>query len=148
MLARPKEAHLSFADLEISRQIPVKDSLAAIARLIDWPALAVILAALYPSPVGRPSHPPLMLFQALLLRRWFRLSDPGLEAQLRDRLSWRRFCGLSLADRIPDETTFCRFRRRLQEAGLHDSLLQQVEEQIRAAGQSWPGRTDSPRTQI
>ena len=83
-----------------------------IQAAIDWRPIEAQLAALYP-PRGRPGHVPLTLFRALLLRRWFGLSDPGLEAGLRDRLSWQYFCGLSLLDPIPDETTFCRFRRRI-----------------------------------
>ncbi|MEJ1976325.1 MAG: transposase [Acetobacteraceae bacterium] len=45
--------------------------------------------------------------------QWYRLSDPELEEALADRLSFRRFVGLSLQDRVPDETTLCRFRGML-----------------------------------
>ncbi|MBL0922108.1 MAG: transposase [Phycisphaerales bacterium] len=44
-------------------------------------------------------------------------------AALLDRLSFRRFVGLSLNDGTPDETTFVRFRARLREADLDHRLF-------------------------
>jgi transposase len=138
MLPPAREPQLSFADLEISARRPAPDVLSFLSAAISWPAIAASLAALYPAGRGRPAHPPLVLFRALLLRRWFNLSDPGLEAGLRDRLSWQRFCGLALTDPIPDETTFCRFRGRLTRAGFGESLFRQVEEELRATGRRPP----------
>ena len=138
MLGRP-DPQLTFADLQGAARVPQADLLRRLQSAIDWPPIDAQLRGLYPSARGRPSHHPLMLFRALILQRWFKLSDPGLEAQLRDRLSWQYFCGLSLIDPIPDETTFCRFRRRLHQAGLGDSMFQQVEAQITAVRLGLPG---------
>ncbi|MEJ1977298.1 MAG: transposase [Acetobacteraceae bacterium] len=80
-----------------------------IAALIDWDAVAAILSGLHPAQTGRPSYPPVVMMRALLLAQWYRLSDPELEEALADRLSFRRFVGLSLQDRVPDETTLCAF---------------------------------------
>ncbi len=63
---------------------------------------------------GQPSHPPLMMFKALLLQQWHGLSDPGLEEAICDRLSFQRFLSLSLTDPVPDETRICRFRNMLR----------------------------------
>ena len=49
----------------------------------------------------------------MILKHLYGLSDPALEEMLYDRLSFRRFCGLALSDKIPDETTSCRFRSAL-----------------------------------
>lgn len=46
------------------------------------------------------------MFKAMLLQRWYDLSDPELEAALYDRLSFMRFCGLSLVSDKPDVTQF------------------------------------------
>lgn len=51
-----------------------------------------------------------------------------------DRLSWRKFTGLTLADRVPDETTLVRFRQRRIEHGLHQRLLALVNKQLSAQG--------------
>ena len=50
---------------------------------------------------------------ALLLKDWHCLSDEALEDELRERDSFRRFCGFRAADQIPDHTTICRFRNDL-----------------------------------
>jgi transposase, IS5 family len=72
---------------------------------------------------GRPAWPALTMLKCVMLAKWFGLSDPQLEECLRDRLSFRRFVGLSLTDATPDETTFVRFRGRLRERGLDRTLF-------------------------
>lgn len=83
---------------------------------------------------GRPVWPAITMLKCLLLAKWFNLSDPQLEECLQDRLSFRRFVGLSLTDRTPDETTFVVFRRRLREAKLHDTLFDTVLDHIESQG--------------
>jgi IS5 family transposase len=55
-----------------------------------------------------------------------------MEEMLYDRLSFRRFCGFGLEGKLPDETTFCRFRGALK--GKTDKLFQLVMEDIAAKG--------------
>lgn len=72
---------------------------------------------------GRPAWPAATMLRCVLLAKWFGLSDPQLEECLKDRLSFRRFVGLSHTDATPDETTFVRFRARLREAKLDRTLF-------------------------
>lgn len=58
----------------------------------------------------------------MMLQKWFGLSDPRLEEQLRDRVGFRRFVGLTMTESAPDETSMVAFRRRLREAG-HERTL-------------------------
>src|SRR6185295_15264339 len=74
------------------------------------------------------------LFKGLLLQQWYGLSDPGLEEALRDRASFRFFCGFSLGDAVPDETTFCRFRGALAARGLAEALFAEINRQLEAKG--------------
>jgi len=83
---------------------------------------------------GRPCWPAVTMLKCLLLAKWFNLSDPQLEECLQDRLSFRRFVGLSLTDATPDETTFVVFRRRLREAKLHEVFFRTVLAHIEAQG--------------
>src|SRR5579871_113848 len=84
------------------------------------------------APGQRPIDPAIML-RCLMLAKWFNLSDPELEEQLQDRISFRRFSGLKHADGAPDETTFVKFRKRLREAGLDqtifDGILRHIDKQ-------------------
>lgn len=108
-----------------------------VERVIDFEALAAsIRADVAPEQTkgGRPFYPVVMMIKCLLLAKWYGLSDPQLEEQLRDRLSFRRFVGLGLADATPDETTFVNFRKRLRESGHGSTLFDGVLEQLRAKG--------------
>ena len=59
--------------------------------------------------VGNPAYPPLAMFKVLLLQRWYDLSDQGMDDALADRISFRRFAGMSFDYDTPDSTTICRF---------------------------------------
>lgn len=83
---------------------------------------------------GRPAWPALTMLKCVLLAKWFGLSDPQLEECLQDRLSFRRFVGLSLNDSTPDETTFVRFRARLRERGLDRALFERTTAELDRRG--------------
>jgi len=83
---------------------------------------------------GRPAWPAITMLKSLLLAKWYNLSDPQLEECLQDRLSFRRFVGLSLTDATPDETTFVIFRRRLREAKLHEAIFEVILEHLEEQG--------------
>ena len=103
--------------------------LAKLDAATPWELLAAKVRVLpeYNTPgAGNPPWCPVLMLRALLLQKWFNLSDPGLEDALQDRISFRKFVGLSFTDKTPDETTFVKFRARLREAGLHDTLFDAV----------------------
>ena len=62
------------------------------------------------------------------------MSDPALEKQLARDLLFRRFVGLSLDQSVPDHSTIWRFRNLLEEKGLFDEALSQVNGQLRRQG--------------
>lgn len=108
-----------------------------VERVIDFAALAEAIRGEVAPPQprgGRPFYPVVMMIKCLLLAKWYGLSDPQLEEQLRDRLSFRRFVGLSLAEDTPDETTFVNFRKRLRETGHGSTLFDGVLDQLRGRG--------------
>lgn len=118
---------LGFADHVVSgKQSRRKDQLSEITDLVDWPEVDALLRPLRSKGMGRPPYPPLMLFKALLLQRWYTLSDEALEDALYDRLSFRRFVGLGLEEAIPDASTLCRFRSDMARASLGDALFEAV----------------------
>lgn len=103
---------------------------------IPWKQLAASLAGLYGEREkgGREPWPVVLMIKCLMLQKWFGLSDPQLEEQLRDRLSFRRFVGLSLMDGAPDETTFVRFRKRLLAHGHGRTLFDEVIRHLESCG--------------
>lgn len=110
-----------------------KRFLDAIDSLIDWKTIESKLNKLYASK-GRPSIPPLVVFKMLVIQHFYNLSDPGCEEAVNDSFSFRRFCGLGLAAKIPDETTLVRFRKRLVKNELHHKLLELLNECLRKHG--------------
>lgn len=110
-------------------------------RLIPWDALAHSVADVFARPVkgevsrgGRPHWPVKLYVKCVMLQKWFNLSDPQLEEQLRDRISFRRFVGLGLSEGTPDETSLVVFRRRLREAGHERTLFDAVNKHLEKLG--------------
>ena len=106
-----------------------------LSSVVKWYRFEKLLRSLRePDPVGRPPYNSLIMFKSLLLQSLYGLSDAELEEALFDRLSFRRFAGLSLEESVPDHTTICRFRALLVEAGLLDRLFGELDRQLDQAG--------------
>jgi len=129
-----QSGQMGFGDMEAMGRVPEGHFLKKIDGQINWRPFEKLLEPLYHPTQGRPSHPPLVMFKALLLQQWYGLSDPGLEEAICDRLSFQRFLGLSLKDPVPDETRSCRFRNMLAQADLGERLFGLLEEQLDAKG--------------
>ena len=136
-MARKRVGQLGLGDgLVAGRRGRTVDQLERISGLIDWAGISQVLAPVEPkaSGKGKAGWPTLVLFKAMLLQRWYDLSDEALEASLSDRLSFLRFCGLSLEDDVPDHSTFWRFRERLGEAKLIEPLFAEMQRQLEGHG--------------
>jgi IS5 family transposase len=107
------------------------DFLDKLERAVDWKLIKANLQRMYPATTGDPPYPPLALFKMSLLQHWYGLSDPQCEELVKDRLSWRRFVGLSSAHPVPDEMTLARFRQRLRQRGQQEKLLVLVNRQLK-----------------
>jgi IS5 family transposase len=105
-----------------------------IARVIDWDPIRALLGARSGPGSGNTSYPAEPLLRCLLLGVWHGLSDPGLEEQLRDRLSFRRFAGFSLSERTPDHATLWRFRAELSRDGLITRVFDEITRQFEIKG--------------
>lgn len=121
-----------FADQLVAARKGLPDGLRRIAELVDWASLEKQLGWPHSSAVGEKAYPPLVMLKVLLLQSWYELSDPEMEAALDDRLSFRRFAGLSLEDAVPDHSTIWRFREWLARSGLDQTLMSEVERQLGA----------------
>lgn len=125
---------IGFAEAFVAPGFGRNARLEKITALIDWAPLERVLAPLHKKEAGRTPYPSLSMFKGLLLQQWYGLSDPGLEEALGDRASFRFFCGFSLSEAVPDETTFCRFRGALAAAGLAAALFAEINRQLDAQG--------------
>jgi IS5 family transposase len=104
---------------------------------IDWSRVETILLSHYTvgtSREGADAYPPILLFKCMLLQKWFRInSDPELENQINDRLSFKKFLCLSFGKPSPDHSTFSRFRHRLSKKAM-DQINSEILRQFEAKG--------------
>ena len=74
------------------------------------------------------------MFKILVLQALYGLSDDQAEFQIQDRLSFMRFLGLGLAERVPDAKTIWWFREQLVQAGAMEELFRRFDESLCEAG--------------
>src|SRR6202171_27397 len=65
------------------------------------------------SRAARPPYDHILMFKVLILQASHSLSDERTEYLIKDRLSFMRFLGLTLADRVPDANSIWNFREAL-----------------------------------
>lgn len=128
------KSQMELMDGWVAKPMKGNEFLERIGREVEFGRIEKELGKMYESGMGRPSNPPLMMFKMVLLEFFYNLSDPQVEEQVNDRLSFRRFVGLGLGERAPDETSMVRFRKRMLEYGLERKLLERVNSQLEAKG--------------
>jgi IS5 family transposase len=125
----------SFVEAMLPQGLGSNAVLDRLCGLVKWYRFEKLLGPLRDEGApGRPGYPVMVLFRALLLQSMYGLSDRELEAALIDRLSFRRFAGLSLEDAVPDHTVLNRFRNRLVQEKLIDRLFEELDRQLEKAG--------------
>lgn len=111
------------------------DRLVFMKELIDWnPFIPIVRSVFHDDPVkgGRPHTDELVVVRSMLLQSWYGLSDPELEFQCNDRLSFRNFLGFP--DKVPDFTTIWKIRERLVEAGKDKLIWDELQRQLDKKG--------------
>jgi len=105
-------------------------------RVVPWAELCALIEPVYPKAGnGRPPIGLERMLRIYFLQQWFNLSDPGVEEALNDSVAMARFAGLDLgAAAVPDETTICKFRHRLEAHDLGTRLFEEVLAYLEAQG--------------
>jgi transposase, IS5 family len=114
------------------------DPLARLAQVVDfelfWGELDAALERSERARGGRAPYDAGLMFKVLVLQTLDTLSDDQTAYQIRARLSFMRFCGLAIEDRVPDAKTIGLFREQLTRVGAIDRLLQRFDAALRDAG--------------
>ena len=118
------------------------DPLVELKKLIDWEAFRSEIEAAREKARGRKCKngagakpiDAVLMFKTVVLQQLNNLSDDRIEYQIRDRLSFMRFLGLNLEDRIPDAKTVWLFRETLKQAELGEVLFKRFHEQLATKG--------------
>ena len=76
--------------------------------------------AVFDETMGRPGTAVDVYLRMMYLKFRWGLSYEEVEAEVRERLPWRRFCHLSLMDSVPDATTLIKLNQRFGEKLVSD----------------------------
>ncbi len=114
------------------------DPLVGLKSQINWEAFRFDLNRVHEkerkSNAGAKPIDVVLMFKVLVLQQLHNLSDDRIEYQIRDRLSFMRFLGLQIEDRVPDAKTVWLFRERLKELELVEALFARFHEQLATQG--------------
>ena len=113
------------------------DSLVRLNKVIQWEIFRPILSRAFHKERkglgGRPPYDCILMFKILVLQRIYNLSDDQTEFQINDRISFMRFLGLHLEDRIPDAKTIWLFRDTLAKTEVMRELFDAFNRQLEDA---------------
>ena len=131
---------LSFSDIELGKSRKpsrVSSKLDKINSIVDWDQVLELVKVVDKtnSVVGGAPHRNLLTkVKMVFLQYLYNLSDPELEDQVNDRLSFQQFSGIDYSTTVPDFTTIWRFKESLISEGLMDKLFSLVLSFIEAKG--------------
>ncbi len=133
-MSRKNFSQSSLADAFVKAYSKGGGFLEDLSKTFEWAAFDALLSNINSETKGAPGYPPLVMFKIVLLQQWYALSDPAAEEAVRDRLSFRRFCGIPLDCETPDHSSIWRFRQVIDKLGLSEKLLAEVNRQLDARG--------------
>lgn len=135
---KPNESGLFDQAARLEELHGMGDPLARLDEVVDWslfdPVFARIPRNEAKGPGGRPPFAPQLMFKALVIQSLYQISDLQLQFQITDRLSFKRFLGLTDADKSPDEKTFWAFRETLTTQDLLKPLFELFHGALQARG--------------
>jgi len=139
-------------DERYTRLSEAGDPLEKLNAVVPWEVfrkpLAKALKRSDGSKGGRPPYDPVLMFKIMVLQALYNLSDDQAEFLLQDRLSFMRFLGVSLSDRVPDAKTIWLFREHLAQAGAVENLFARFDRHLakgRLSRDGWPDRRRDDR---
>lgn len=111
------------------------DRLVLMKEQIDWGPFVPLVKSVFNNNTrngGRPNTCERVVVRCMLLQSWYGLSDPELEYQCNDRLSFRNFLGYP--NKVPDFTTIWRIRDRLVKKKVDKKIRRELQRQINELG--------------
>ena len=121
---------ITFAEAEYSekrRKTRREKFLEQMDVLIPWKKLEKKVRPYYPrNGNGRQPYPLSVMLRIHCMQLFYNLSGPAMEDALYEIESVRRFAGLRLSGRLPDETTILNFRHLLERHNLGKRLFDEM----------------------
>lgn len=103
------------------------DPLEQLNSIVNWQIFVPVLDRAIPREKsdkgGRPPFDNLLMFKVLVIKRLYNLSHAQTEYQMNDRISFMRFLGLVVGERIPDEKTVWLYEDMLSKSEIGKELF-------------------------
>jgi IS5 family transposase len=109
--------------------------LGELETLIEWEPFREIVGKPYTNTTergGRPNIDVVLMIKLLVLQSMYGLSDPELERQANDKISFLRFLGFP--EKVPDHTTVWYFRERLSKTKKDKAIWNELQRQLEVKG--------------
>jgi len=132
-----KQIHLNGAETQLERLSKLGDPLEKINRKINWeifrnPIENAIRKDM--SKGGRPPFDAILMYKITMLQQWYGLADMAAEYHINDSLSYMRFLGLEIGDKVPDGNTIWDFKEALKEKEVDRKLFDLFNEMLEEQG--------------
>jgi len=108
-----------------------------INNLVEWDKVFNLVQAMDNTNkiIGGAPHRDLCIkVKMLFLQHLYNLSDPELEDQVNERLSFQKFAGINYTTTVPDFTTIWRFKEALVREDLMDGLFALILASLESKG--------------
>jgi len=120
--------------MRLERLTELGDVLARLSVAVNWELFRPVLEEIYYTEDnragGRKAYDRIMMFKVLILQQLYNIGDDRLEYQINDRLSFQRFLGLELGDKVPDAKSIWLFRERLKKSGREKEIFSFYTEEL------------------
>jgi IS5 family transposase len=126
-------------DKALERLSELGDPLERLDEIMDWAIFVPIMDEIRPDKTqegvgGRPPYTNLFVIKALILKSLNNVSNGQMEFLINDRLTWKRFLGLGLEEKVPDANSFWAWEELLTKSGQYEELFQLFNQKLAQAG--------------
>ena len=135
-----KQFNFLAEDNRLERLSKMGDPLEKISKVIDFEIFRPILEKTLrnpekdPSKGGRPPFDVILMWKMALLGMWYGLGTNIIEFMVNDRLTFQRFLGIGLGDKVPDSNTLWDFKNALALGGVDRQLFDMFTEKMEKMG--------------
>lgn len=130
----PQPKKLFDEEFRLEKLSSQKDPLVKLKERIDFELFRPLLEEAFHKEEkgvgGARPYDYVMMFKILILQRYYNISDDKMEFAILDRLSFMRFLGLTLSDKVPDAKTIWLFREQLTKNNLAEKLFNAFKEEL------------------
>jgi IS5 family transposase len=126
----------------------MSEELAQVDQFLDDERFFAPFRARFDTGKGRPTVPVATFLRMMYLKRRYKLGYETLVKEVHDSFGWRRFCRLSLEDKVPDDTTLIKLAKKYGPEtirDLNDALVLKLKEAKVIRGRKF--RTDTTVTE-